>query len=314
MENTIKNILKNEYNLYCAEYGKEHILGTFIIGAANYGFAETIKEIDCVTIYLPSFEEVCNAEYKKPLTEYYLTDIRDLYNSTKDGYNVLEILFSDYCIITDKYKNVFDAVLEKREKISRSNQARLIKNMYNRAEAIYNCAYQNGECNSSIYEVVRLYISASRFISGTPCNDCYHISDPIYTSYIWSCKKNPSQDEIFKILTEFQELVENFEAKPDCEGIKLIKEGVVNIMGYALYGSTSIDVFLEELTETEKKAFEVIKSKLVDGVGTIIISKIIDETNISRPVWKNLLLKMENNKIAKITNRGVKGTLIEMEV
>lgn len=309
MENTIKNILKNEYNLYCSEYGKDHILGTFIIGAANYGFAETIKEIDCVTIYLPSFEEVCNAEYKKPLTEYYLTDIRDLYKSTKDGYNVLEILFSDYYIITDKYKSIFDTILEQREKISRGNQARLIKNMYNRAEAIYNCA-----CESSLYEIVRLYISASRFISGTPCIDCYHISDPIYTSYIWSCKKNPSQDEILKIISEFKELVENFEAEPDHESMKLIKAAVVDIMRYSLQDSISIDIFLEELTETEKKAFEALKNKLVNGVGTIVISKIIDETNISRPVWKNLLLKMENNKIAKITNRGVKGTYIEMEV
>ena len=47
------------YNSYVEKYGENNILGTFIIGNANYCFAETDEDLVYVTIYLPSFEELC---------------------------------------------------------------------------------------------------------------------------------------------------------------------------------------------------------------------------------------------------------------
>jgi GTP-sensing pleiotropic transcriptional regulator CodY len=73
----------------------------------------------------------------------------------------------------------------------------------------------------------------------------------------------------------------------------------------------NINDFIEELTNTEKKAFNFIKQELVNGEGIISISKITDKTNISRPVYKNLFSKLEKAKIAEITNMGVKGTKIK---
>ena len=42
--------------------------------------------------------------------------------------------------------------------------------------------------------------------------------------------------------------------------------------------------------------------------------KIVEETGISRPVFKNLFVKLEKNKVATITNQGVKGTYISFDM
>ena len=82
-------------------------------------------------------------------------------------------------------------------------------------------------------------------------------------------------------------------------------------MGKRLRERVSYDNFYEKLTAAEKKALTEIKNKTENGIAQISISKIVEETGISRPVYKNLLNKLEKNNISKITSQGVKGTLIE---
>ena len=90
-----------------------------------------------------------------------------------------------------------------------------------------------------------------------------------------------------------------------------VKKGVIAFMGERLRERVSYDNFYEKLTATEKKALTEIKNKTENGIAQISISKIVEETGISRPVYKNLLNKLEKNNISKITSQGVKGTLIE---
>ena len=53
-------------------------------------------------------------------------------------------------------------------------------------------------------------------------------------------------------------------------------------------------------------------SKLENGEGTISISKLLEESDISRPVFKSTLNKIEKYYIAEVTNMGVKGTNIKL--
>lgn len=69
--------------------------------------------------------------------------------------------------------------------------------------------------------------------------------------------------------------------------------------------------FYKDLTESEDKAFQFIREALNFQNGYISIVKLIQKTNISRPVYTSLLLKMEKFGIARVKNCGVKGTLIE---
>jgi transcriptional regulator of heat shock response len=119
-------------------------------------------------------------------------------------------------------------------------------------------------------------------------------------------KVNPMYENLY------QEYIANVKDASSDE----IKNHFVTFM-YAILNHNSVKKeelkkFLEGLSEKEEKAFDFIKNELSDGAGIISISKMVEKTNISRPVYKNLISKMEINKIAEITNMGVKGTKIKI--
>lgn len=67
----------------------------------------------------------------------------------------------------------------------------------------------------------------------------------------------------------------------------------------------------EKFTKTEEKALNVILNELGEKrEGNISISNLIKKSKISRPVFKNTLLKLEKNELAKIDNQGTKGTYV----
>ena len=68
-----------------------------------------------------------------------------------------------------------------------------------------------------------------------------------------------------------------------------------------------IKEFVQSLSVTEKTAL----SYLSDQQQYYSIVKLIEASHISRPVFKNLLDKMGSFNIAKIENKGVKGTFID---
>lgn len=70
--------------------------------------------------------------------------------------------------------------------------------------------------------------------------------------------------------------------------------------------------FFNALTENEKIAFSAIRQE-IGFSGNISVVKMIQKTNLSRPVWTSLLQKMEKFGIAYIKNQGVKGTYIEIK-
>ena len=70
--------------------------------------------------------------------------------------------------------------------------------------------------------------------------------------------------------------------------------------------------FFEHITENEKKAFLAIREE-INSQGNISIVKMMQKTNLSRPVFTSLLTKMEKYGVAEIKNQGVKGTYINMK-
>ena len=87
-------------------------------------------------------------------------------------------------------------------------------------------------------------------------------------------------------------------------------QGIVNKSFTETKKKMTKEDFVNSLTKTEKKAFEFLLTKLSNGEGVVSISQLILETNISRPVFKNLLSKM--GEVAEINNLGVKGTYIKI--
>ena len=72
-----------------------------------------------------------------------------------------------------------------------------------------------------------------------------------------------------------------------------------------------VEDFYKALTDNEKNAFIAIR-ETIGFSGNISIVKMIQKTNLSRPVWTSLLAKMEKFGIAQVKSQGVKGTYIEI--
>ena len=68
--------------------------------------------------------------------------------------------------------------------------------------------------------------------------------------------------------------------------------------------------FFKALTSNEKIAFTAITEE-IGASGNISVVKMIQKTNLSRPVWTSLLQKMEKYGAAIVKAQGVKGTYIE---
>lgn len=76
------------------------------------------------------------------------------------------------------------------------------------------------------------------------------------------------------------------------------------------YDNTNYELFKKSLTFAEDEALDEIIDKIhIEGI--ISISSLSRETGISRPVFNNLLNKLENAKLITVNNMGAKGTHIK---
>lgn len=312
---------KEVYNELTHLYPENNILGVFLTGIANYGFAESESELQYTAVYLPTFDELClgtsffqNSENGWQM--YYqgipinVFDIRNFYNvANRHDLNTLEILFSSSSYINPKYGLIFlDDFISKKEIYARYNPKERIKKAYDRALS----ALKAGD----IFDAYRLFYAATEYVNGANCEDCYHLKKDFYIKQLFEYKnlKEITSDQTMELLTNFNELVYRAadEAKIQVDGY--IKKGIIDLMTAALRENVSTEAFLSVLTYSEKVALNHILSRIdkASGTANISISKIVEETNISRPVYKNLLVKMKDNGVAEIDNQGVKGTNIKI--
>ena len=113
-------------------------------------------------------------------------------------------------------------------------------------------------------------------------------------------------DKICLIAKEYADDIREFRLQGD---IGLLMDFLAAVVG----ADTLVlkDDFFNALTANEKQAFNAIREEI--GLsGNISVVKMIQKTNLSRPVWTSLLAKMEKFGIARIKNQGVKGTYIEI--
>lgn len=312
-QETIKELLDSEYKYHLRKFGENQVLGTFCVGKANYGFAETADDLHFITVTLPTFEELCIKDtaftknnHKTKYGEIY--DIRELYFAAQTiSLTALELLFCNDYIITTKYKDIFmEKLYAHREDFGRYNeQSRLARCLFNAETALQ---------NDNLFELIRMSVSAKMYANGNSIDDCFHIPDPIYRSYITSFMNGELAIDKDKLIQEINTLVIN--AKDDekyVDVIKLLKDGILSIMWASLMSNITLETFVESLTATERKAFNYVQSLMEsNNECTLSIVKSVELTGISRPIFKNLFMKMAQDKVAVIENHGVKGTYVKM--
>lgn len=114
-----------------------------------------------------------------------------------------------------------------------------------------------------------------------------------------------SYDKLSAIAKEYESDLREFRLDGDIGRLMGFIEAVMGADARVL-----TEDFFNALTSNEKTAFEAVKQE-IGASGNISVVKMIQKTNLSRPVWTSLLQKMEKFNIAIVKNQGVKGTYIE---
>lgn len=295
--------------LECVQrFGEERVLGVFSIGLYNYNSAETMDEVKYMAIYIPTFEDLCTQLNDMEIKEdYILRDVRAIYfYCQKVNGSELELLYSLYQKINPIYKDTFkEYFLKHKEEMGR-------KAHFFQTDAVITKAKSYIE-KGDLFGAARLRIATEHFLNGGSMEECFRPTQSYVKSYLESIKHGILKIEPQEVISEIKELIysqENVELSSFTD--KKVKLGVINIINIGLKKKVDLEEFECELTVTEKKAFSVLKESLNENKETCLsISKVCESTGISRPIWKNLFAKMENQQIAEISNMGVKGTFIK---
>lgn len=299
-----------EIYLECVKrFGEERVLGVFSIGLYNYNSAETMDEVKYMAIYIPTFEDLCTQLNDMEIKEdYILRDVRAIYfYCQKVNGSELELLYSLYQKINPIYKDTFkEYFLKYKEEMGR-------KAHFFQTDTVIKKAKNYIE-KGDLFGAARLRIATEHFLNGGSMEECFRPTQSYVKSYLESIKHGILKIEPEEVISEIEELIysqENVELSLFTD--KKVKLGVISIINIGLKKKVDLEEFECELTATEKKAFSVVKEKLNENKETCLsVSKICEATGISRPIWKNLFAKMENQQIAEISNMGVKGTFIKL--
>jgi len=115
-----------------------------------------------------------------------------------------------------------------------------------------------------------------------------------------------SYEKLLSIAHDYEEDIREFRLDGDIGRLMNFLEAVIGADQLVL-----VEDFYKSLTVNEKNAFIAIR-ETIGLSGNLSIVKMIQKTNLSRPVWTSLLAKMEKFGIAQVKNQGVKGTYIEL--
>lgn len=319
-DETINNLLKEDYKYLKTIYKQDRILGLFTYGKLNYGFAENISEVQVKMYYLPSLEEMCTStEWKDEIIEYnnHTINIKDirliLQNIIDQEGTSMECFYSKHYIITPKFKTVFiDSILTKREEIFHCNPKKRIEHTVSKAfEAL--TKYEQTDDPEYLFELCRRRLAADLYLKGHPCEDCIYLKKDYHRTYLWSIKQGQSMPNIKEVIDDLKDMkrkAATLETHPELE--ELVTSVIVEIIKIALTRTIDEEEFLNMLTDTEKNALKIIMTYLENGEGVVSISQLVNTHAISRPVFKSVLQKMKDMEIAEINNMGVKGTAIKI--
>lgn len=292
-------------------------MGIFAIGKVCHGFGQDIRDIDLVCCYIPTFEELClntyHYEYGKKYNNVKMTDFRYLYDLLlKQDLIIMECTFSDYHIINEEYQNAFNKyVFANRETLFRYNYEIRINNAVRRGQAAAHKYFfgKNKDIND-LYEACRIRIACELLLNGSSIENCINLKKDYHINYLQQILNKEISPSLDELELSFNELLDR--AKDFCsneETKDLMKE---ILFGLYTIGLTKKRDFKKLLTSNEQKAFDIIKDNLINGCGYVSIAQLTENNNISRPVFKNVLQKMKDSRVAEIVNKGVKGTYIEV--
>ena len=190
-EERIMKRLKEHYDRGAELYGESRIVGIFLQGSQNYGLDYEGSDIDTKLILTPTIEDIIFNRRAVSTThmmenEEHLDakDIR-LYIQTfrKQNLNFLEILFTEFKILTPQYEKICNRLVEHREEIARYNEFQAIKSMKGIAMEKYHAMEHpypsklalieaHGYDGKQVHHLIRVEDYIERYIKGHSYESC----------------------------------------------------------------------------------------------------------------------------------------------
>ena len=211
-----------------------NVFGVFLQGSQNYNLDYDGSDIDTKVIVLPSFEDivlnrqpVSTTHVREDNTHIDLKDIRLMWQCfKKQNINFLEILFTDFYIVNNQYKDLWYDMRYRAEDIAHYNNyaaVNCIAGMVFEKHAALCHPYptlkakidKHGYDNKQLHHIVRCKEFLERYIKGVSYKDCLIPTNPA---------------ELIEIKSEYKLSLEEAKRVADCckADVKAIKEHYMN--------------------------------------------------------------------------------------
>lgn len=156
-------------------------------GSMNYGIMNENSDVDTKVLVIPSLRDI--AFNRKPISHTLempdngehvdCKDVREYFKILrKSNINFVEILFTDYYIINNKYYDFWNLLLKNAEKIARINPYAAVactKGMaYNKRKCLTHPLPEFGYNPKELSHLVRLNYFLKWYIEGKPYKDCIY--------------------------------------------------------------------------------------------------------------------------------------------
>lgn len=170
-----------EHYDYVSKLYNNRILGVFLYGSQNYNLHNEESDVDTKAIYIPTLRELTfnqpvSVEHRMPNGEHCeVKDIREIVkNFKKQNINFVEILFTEYFVLNDKYKDVWNSFfIEEREKIARYDIHQAICSMSHQSLHTLKQASNNlEETGKKVSNAARLLYFIERYLRGEDYQSC----------------------------------------------------------------------------------------------------------------------------------------------
>lgn len=181
--------IKEHYDIVISK-GYE-VVGVFLQGSQNYDLAYENSDIDSKAILLPSFDDFVLRNNPTSTTSVLennehidLKDIRLMFDCfKKQNINFVEILFTKYKVLNPKYEQVFNRLLDFKERIARYNNYAAVnciagmsmeklKALEHPYPTIIDKIEKYGYDPKQLHHILRLNEFIKRFVNGVTYEDC----------------------------------------------------------------------------------------------------------------------------------------------
>lgn len=240
-------------------FPKNRIVGCFLQGSQNYGLETPSSDVDTKLIVVPSFDDL--AFNRQPISTTFIrennehTDDKDVrsYISCfrKQNLNFLEILFTEYYVLNERYRYEWMRLVEHREEIAHYDYLRAVTSMrgiaMNKFVALkkdlpstHDDIQKYGYCLKQLHHLVRIDEYLERYLQGESYEKCLRPHDP---EYLISLKTEPRDLRTAEIIAQVaMDHIDNMYAavkathdfNPNKEVDKLLNDVQYNIMKIAI--------------------------------------------------------------------------------